>query len=1430
MKNYTRWMLLLGAAVVLTFWAVNFKSNTSAQERARGAKDDAAAAAAGAQNGAPPAAPARKERSLTRKPGEMKEDNPDLPAFQNGKINFEAYFIKRQEHINMLLGIAEDGTYDPMLRVQAIKQMERQESELRKSAKGGLLAQPMISSTTWTPIGPMPIPNGQTSTVPHPVSGRTTAIAVHPTNPDIVFISSANGGVFRSLNGGQTWTPIFDNAASLAIGALALAPSDPTILYVGTGESNQCGSGCNAGIGVYRVDNALTTADLVGPMNPTYNFMTTGATPAAASTGTFTGRAISKIVVHPTQPGTIFVSTTSAIVGNPNSAPGGGTIPPTAIRGLWRSTNATAAAASVAFQKLLVAPDNCFDTPCTGNSNITDIERDPSDPNILVAFVRPISSAALGGVWRTADALAATPTFTQQFTVSTSRGEFAVTRVGGVNTWYLASGESSSATSCPAGSQAANSGAVRKSTDNGLTWVKQVGGGGFCGGQCFYDISIAADLADPNIVHLGGSAQGTCSRVQARSTDGGATFVRNDTGLHADTHITVPAPSNTNIVYTGSDGGIWRSTNRGVTWTSLNNTGYSATQYQGMDIHPFDRYLLVGGTQDNGTQIMLGEASINGGNDPNKPINQWRRADSGDGGYALMDKSATDSLNVTMYHTYFNQQNSQIGFARVSRTDCAFPGQWPFKGFIPGFTAPSGFVNACGDVEAPNGITNDNVLFYAPMDLGPSLAAGQPNTLYFGTDRLYRSVNRGDTMTLASQAPVNPFTIAAPTVGAAISTIWVSKTDDNARMVGTAVQSATIPVALGGGTQTVGGQVFATRTGLPVLTDVTPPISVANRRVVGRVYIDPNNSAVAYVCYGGQGIPANEHIWKTTNLSDTPGATTWTAIANGIPDVPVNAFVSDPADSNHLYAGTDIGVYTSQDGGATWVPYGTGLPRVAVFQMAIQDANRFLRIATHSRGIWDIALTPPTALSISGNVTGLAAGETATVTLTGSSTQSVVVAGPTGAYTFNALSPGGNYTVRPARAGRRFSPAYRTYSDIAGSQSSQNFAASPESGGAIPSPGQVLISEFRLRGKNGAADEFLELYNNTDSDITVTTMDGSAGWAVDGTSSGARENVAVIPNGTVIPARKHFLLASSGYSLVGYANADMYYQPNGGPDLDDDTGLALYPTTNRGTFSAANRLDAAGFTGGPAENIEGSALAPVGPNDGDYSFVRRLLTGTPQDTNQNSADFVFVATTTATVGGVQPVLGAPGPQSSVSPRQDTTRNITVTLYDPTVSSNAFPNRERAGADAGANRSYGTMTIRRRFTNNSGQRITRIRFRVVDITTNGNTVVGQADLRLLDSSEQRVNTNNGTTPVARTVRGTLIEQLAMQQPNGGGLNTSLTLVNQNLSNVNTVNAEGLASTVAGICPVNQVCTVDVQFMMGVEREGAFRFVVSLEALP
>jgi hypothetical protein len=130
------------------------------------------------------------------------------------------------------------------------------------------------------------------------------------------------------------------------------------------------------------------------------------------------------------------------------------------------------------------------------------------------------------------------------------------------------------------------------------------------------------------------------------------------------------------------------------------------------------------------------------------------------------------------------------------------------------------------------------------------------------------------------------------------------------------------------------------------------PLDTNQRRAVSRAVVDPTNANVAYVAFGGYGVPAGEHIWKTTNLAG--GAGTWVAAGNGIPDVPVNTLVIDPGNTNIIYAGTDIGVYACTDGGANWVPYTAGMPRVTVFDLTFQNAaQRVIRAATHGRGVWE---------------------------------------------------------------------------------------------------------------------------------------------------------------------------------------------------------------------------------------------------------------------------------------------------------------------------------------------------------------------------------------------------------------------------------------------------------------------------------------------
>jgi len=858
-------------------------------------------------------------------PADEVGSDPDLPAkalLQN-RIDKEEYLRLRDEFIASLRGIEPGKALNPAMRTKAIERFDNRQAAMLRDARLTLGPLAPVAFPHWSQIGPAPLPNGQTQQSPATaaVTGRATAIVVDPTNSNKVYLGAAQGGVWRSIDGGSTWTPIFDSAQSLSIGALALAPSDPSILYVGTGEPNNSADSF-FGVGVYRIDKVDTTADLVGPVNP---LITTGSgVPGAITTNCFTGRSISKILVDPSDPATIFVSTAAGVSGAAGNSLTN-LAPPLGLRGVYRSNNATAAAASVTFTKLIVNTDGSLDSgPATGNTSIFDMVFEPGNADNLLVTT---SGATLGGaIYRSTNARAATPTFTQTLFPGFNGlvMHLAINKVGSVVTVYVSSNETSTCSN--------NGGKLRKSIDGGVTWATPIAAAeGYCGGQCSYDSPVGVDPNNANIVYLGGNAHGTCSDVLKRSQDGGTTFARDDTGLHADSHAlffdTLTTPT---TVWFVNDGGVWKRPDAvaGTAWVNRNVTGLATLQFTSLAVHPTDQFFTIGGTQDNGTESQQ-TCSVN-----------WSSAEGGDGGFALIDQSATDTTLVTMYHTFFNQKNNFIGFDRTNLSAClAMKDSWEFRG--GGF--PNDPTLSCDGtgVTAVNGINSaDDVLFYAPMAFGP----GTPNRLYFGTNKLYRSIDKGDTMAAVSQSPLSG--------SAAVSAIGISPLDDNVRIVGMR-----------------NGTVFATTTGANPLIDTAFPIptnangSTANRHI-GRAVIDPVDKNTAYVTLSYYTNPATAgNIWRTTNLNNSP-TPTWTSIGNsgtGLPNIPVNGFAIDANDPAHpgisvLYAGTDIGVYNSTDGGASWNPFGTGLPRVSVFDMAIQPTSRILRVATHGRGMWEIGL------------------------------------------------------------------------------------------------------------------------------------------------------------------------------------------------------------------------------------------------------------------------------------------------------------------------------------------------------------------------------------------------------------------------------------------------------------------------------------------
>lgn len=815
--------------------------------------------------------------------------DPDRPSLRRNIGG--AYLRLRAHQIALYRGFPFDLGYNPRLR--AIHQFELQLGAERARAA----ASPAAALPSWKAIGPAPIPNGQTFGTVQPVSGRVTAIAVHPTNPSILYVGTADGGVYRTLDGGTSWTPIFDRAQSLAIGAIAIDPVTPSTVFVGTGEGNLSEDSFE-GVGLYRIKNADTTPVLQGPFETRVD----GTGTTASNGHAFLNSSITKIAIDPNNDNRMFVGNTAGFSGI------SGSFSPIASWGLYFTANAQGT--TPVFSQL-------GGLPGSGGGAVTDALFQPGSSDNLVVGVEDFTSGALGsGVYRTTNASTASqspsvsPTFSRTFSLSgTDRNIKLATDKVGSTTTVLAGIES-------------GGGTVMESTDGGATWPTTLTGAtGFCDSQCWYDMALAIDPANPNVIYLGGAADGTTSAIFDRSTNG-STFTKSETGLHADTHAIAVAPSNTSVIYTGNDGGIFKSTDGGMSWTSLNNSQFNATQFQSVAVHPTDPKFTLGGTQDNGTNLR-------------GPTGSWTRADFGDAGFALIDRNAVDTSNVTMYHTYFNESGLLIGLARVTSVANAHDNGWAFFG--------------CG-FGTPNGIgCSDATLFYAPMALGP----GTPNTLYFGTDRLYRSTNEGTTMPVVSQAPLVD--------GVPISAIGIAPTNDSVRIVGLA-----------------NGQVFATTTGSSTLTDVTGSWPA---RYVARTAIDPTNPNVAYVSLDGFMGGPTSHVWKTTNLNGAPP--TWTQAGSGIPDVPVNGFTIDPKNPNQLFAGTDVGVYRSSNGGATWHPFGTGLPIVAVFDMAIAHPgtiSEVLRIATHGRGMWEIPVPKP-ALTVS--PTSGPPGTTANVTGTG---------------------------------------------------------------------------------------------------------------------------------------------------------------------------------------------------------------------------------------------------------------------------------------------------------------------------------------------------------------------------------------------------------------------------------------------------------------
>ncbi|HEX7175544.1 MAG TPA: Calx-beta domain-containing protein [Pyrinomonadaceae bacterium] len=380
----------------------------------------------------------------------------------------------------------------------------------------------------------------------------------------------------------------------------------------------------------------------------------------------------------------------------------------------------------------------------------------------------------------------------------------------------------------------------------------------------------------------------------------------------------------------------------------------------------------------------------------------------------------------------------------------------------------------------------------------------------------------------------------------------------------------------------------------------------------------------------------------------------------------------------------------------------------------------------------------------------------------------------------------------------------------------------------VNAPGTFLISEVRTSGPGGAGDDYVEVYNNSDTPLTVQTTDGSAGYAVVATNNGCSGDpviLGIIPNTTVIPARGHFLFVGPTYSLTAVAAGNLTLTAG----INDDANVGLFSTSTLINLSSVAKLDGVGFGLNTADLCdlirEGATLPTAQGSTQQYAFVREFTlvavnVPTPTDANDNATDFTVVSTTASTpvsAAITAPTLGAPGPQNMASPKLKKYSQVGVQYLDPTVAPNLAPNRVRKGcATPGVeeclpNRSaQGTMHLRRTFTNNTGGPISQLRFRVYDITGFPVTVAGDADMRLINAPQ--VTGVTGPSIGTVTVEATTLDG-PTQTTFGGGLNSSVT---------------------AGIITLgNQLgngASIHINFMLGVQQTGNYRVFVIVEALP
>jgi photosystem II stability/assembly factor-like uncharacterized protein len=372
-----------------------------------------------------------------------------------------------------------------------------------------------------------------------------------------------------------------------------------------------------------------------------------------------------------------------------------------------------------------------------------------------------------------------------------------------------------------------------------------------------------------------------------RTQNGGFSWQEVGPDNHVDHHAMAFDPWTPSRIYDGNDGGIYVSNDSGDSWTKLYDQ--PTNQFYAIEIDYQNPNRLYGGTQDNGTL-----RTVDGNPD------DWERIFGGDGFYVVVDP--TDSNTIFCEYQWGNAYKS---------TDFGYSWGWALNGVDD----------------------NDRRNWSSPIVMDPS----DPNTLYFGTYRLWKTTDQGDWWNAISTDLTNG-SVGGSTFGT-ITTMAVAPTNPDVIYVGTD-----------------DAYVWVTQNGGANWTNVSASLP---DRWCTRVAVDPTDADIAYATFSG--LRWNENIGYVYRTTDA-GAT-WTDITGNLPGAPVNAFAVDPENTNILYAGSDVGCFYTMDLGANWSVLGTGLPAVPIYDIKIHAPTHTLVAGTHGRSMHSIDLDEVTGIA-----------------------------------------------------------------------------------------------------------------------------------------------------------------------------------------------------------------------------------------------------------------------------------------------------------------------------------------------------------------------------------------------------------------------------------------------------------------------------------